>query len=124
MATTVSSFLCPSDGAPPPMIGSGPVNYDFCAGSGTGGGDATGADGAFILGPAISLANLTVGSSNTAAASEQRLGLAGPYSQTTPDPVPTPVSRAMARLAAGPSTDAACAGAPSGWLLNKGSGWW
>ena len=124
MATTVASFLCPSDGAPPPMAGSGPVNYAFCAGSGTGGGDATGADGAFILGPAMSLANLTDGSSQTAAASEQLLGLAGPYSQTTPDPVPSPASRAMARVAAGPLTYAACAGAPSGWLLNKGAGWW
>ncbi len=124
MATTVASFLCPSDGAPPPMDGSGPVNYAFCAGSGTGGGDATGADGAFILGPAMSLANLTDGSSHTAAASEQLLGLAGPYSQTTPEPIPFPASRAMARVAAGPLTDAACAGAPSGWLLNKGAGWW
>ena len=90
MATTVASFLCPSDGGPPPMDGSGPVNYAFCAGSGTGGGDATGADGAFILGPAMSMANLIDGSSQTAAASEQLLGLAGPYSQTTPEPIPIP----------------------------------
>jgi prepilin-type N-terminal cleavage/methylation domain-containing protein/prepilin-type processing-associated H-X9-DG protein len=124
MATTVASFLCPSDGAPAPMAGSGPVNYAFCAGSGSGGGDATAADGAFILGPAMSLANLTDGASNTAAASEQLLGLAGPYSQTTPEPIPSPTSRAMARVAAGPLTDAGCAGAPSGWLLNKGAGWW
>ena len=117
MATTIVSFLCPSDGAPAPMAGSGPVNYAFCSGFGVGGGDATGADGAFILGPAMSLANLTDGSSNTAAASEQLLGLARPYSQTTPAPIPSPASRAMARVAAGPLTDEACAGAPSGWLL-------
>ncbi len=124
MATSVASFLCPSDGYPPPMAGSGPVSYAFCAGSGIGGGDATNADGTFILGPAMSMANLTDGASNTAAASEQLLGIAGPYSQTTPVPIPTPASRAMARLAAGPLTDAACAGAPFGWLLNKGAGWW
>ncbi|MFO0960359.1 MAG: DUF1559 domain-containing protein [Isosphaeraceae bacterium] len=124
MATTVASFLCPSDGAPPPMPGSGPVSYAFCAGSGVGGGEAAGADGAFVLGPAISLAGITDGASQTAAASEQRLGIAGTYSQTTPDPVPSPPSRAMARVAAGPLTDESCAGAPSGWLLNKGSGWW
>src|SRR6185312_3283141 len=41
-----------------------------------------------------------------------------------PDPIPAPASRAMARVAAGPLTDAGCAGAPSGWLLNKGAGWW
>ena len=93
-------------------------------GSGIGGGDATGADGTFILGPAMSLADLTDGSSTTVAASEQRLGLAGPYSQTTPAPIPSPPSRAMARVAAGPLTDSACAEAPSGWLLNKGAGWW
>src|SRR3954447_14112747 len=113
MATTVASFLCPSDGAPAPMAGSGPVNYAFCSGSGIGGGDATGADGVFILGPAMSVAGLTDGSSNTVAASEQLLGVAGPYSQTTTDPIPTPASRAMARVAAGPLTDAACGGAPS-----------
>src|SRR3954447_16380521 len=113
MATAVASFLCPSDGAPPPMVGSGPVNYAFCSGSGSGGGEAAGADGAFILGPAMSLADLTDGSSNTASASEQLLGVAGPYSQTTTDPIPTPASRAMARVAAGPLTDAACGGAPS-----------
>src|SRR4051795_2196329 len=124
MATTVASFLCTSDGAPAPMAGSGPVNYAFCSGSGVGGGDAAGADGAFILGPAMSLADMTDGSSNTAAASEQLLGLAGPYSQTTPLPIPSPPSRAMARMAAGPLTDETCAGAPSGWLLNKGAGWW
>jgi prepilin-type N-terminal cleavage/methylation domain-containing protein/prepilin-type processing-associated H-X9-DG protein len=124
MATSVAVFLCPSDNAPPPMLSSGPVNYAFCAGSGIGGGDATGADGAFILGPAISVADLRDGTSTTVAASEQLLGLAGPYSQTTSQPIPIPHSRAMARVAAGPLTDLGCAGAPSGWLLNKGAGWW
>ncbi len=124
MATTVASFLCPSDGAPPPMAGSGPVNYAFSAGTGAGGGEAALADGAFMLGPALSLASLTDGASHTAAASEQLLGLAGPYSQPAPGPVPRPAARAMARVAAGPLTDAACDGAPAGWLLNKGAGWW
>jgi prepilin-type processing-associated H-X9-DG protein len=124
MGTSVAIFLCPSDGAPAPIGESGPVNYAFCSGSGIGGGDATGADGVFILGPALSLANLIDGSSVTVAASEQLLGLAGPYSQTTPEPIPSPHSRAMARVAAGPLTDPACGKAPSGWLLNKGAGWW
>jgi len=64
------------------------------------------------------------GTSQTAAASEQRLGIAGPYSQTTPTPVPSPRMRAMARVVAGPLTDATCAAAGNGWLLNKGAGWW
>ena len=65
----------------------------------------------------------TDGTSQTAAASEQLLGIAGPYSQTSPTPVPAPWSRAMAR-GAGPLTDTDCAAAGSGWLLNKGASWW
>jgi len=124
MATQVALFLCPSDGAPPPAVGTGPTNYAFCAGDGSNGGDATNADGVFILGPAESVANVTDGTSLTAAASEQILGIAGPYSQTTPLPVPIPWTWAMARVVAGPLTDPACALAPDGWLLNKGSSWW
>ena len=124
MATQVALFLCPSDGAPPPAAGTGPTNYAFCSGDGSNGGDATNADGAFILGLPQSVATVTDGSSQTAAASEQLLGIAGPYSQTTPTPVPLPWTRAMARVVAGPLTDAACAVAGDGWLLNKGSSWW
>ena len=74
MATQVSLFLCPSDGAPPPAVGTGPTNYAFCSGDGSNGGDATNANGAFILGPAQSVASLTDGTSQTAAASEQIAG--------------------------------------------------
>jgi len=124
MATVVGLFLCPSDGAPPPAVGSGPTNYAFCSGNGSGGGDATNANGAFILGVPQSVATIIDGTSQTAAASEQLLGIAGPYSQTTPTPVPSPWYRAMARVVAGPLTDPACALAGDGWLLNKGSSWW
>jgi len=124
MATQVSLFLCPSDGAPPPAVGTGPTNYAFCAGDGSNGGDATNANGVFILGPAQSVASLRDGTSLTVAASEQILGIAGPYSQTTSEPVPVPWTRAMARVLAGPLTDHACATAGDGWLLNKGSSWW
>jgi prepilin-type N-terminal cleavage/methylation domain-containing protein/prepilin-type processing-associated H-X9-DG protein len=124
MATEVSLFLCPSDGAPPPAAGTGPTNYAFCSGDGSGGGDATNANGAFILGPAQSVASLRDGTSLTTAVSEQILGIAGPYSQTTPTPVPVPWTRAMARVTVGPLTDAACALSGNGWLLNKGSSWW
>jgi prepilin-type N-terminal cleavage/methylation domain-containing protein/prepilin-type processing-associated H-X9-DG protein len=124
MATRVALFLCPSDGAPAPAADSGPCNYAFCSGDGANGGDATGANGAFILGPSRSVADLADGSSQTAAASEQLLGIAGPYSQPSPTPVPSPWARAMARVAAAPLTDPDCAAAGSGWLLNKGAGWW
>jgi prepilin-type processing-associated H-X9-DG protein len=124
MAVQITTFLCPSDGAPPPAIGSGPTNYAFCSGDGSGGGDATNARGAFILGMPQSVETIIDGTSQTAAASEQLLGIAGPYSQTTPTPIPSPWYRAMARVVAGPLTDPACALASNGWLLNKGSSWW
>jgi prepilin-type processing-associated H-X9-DG protein len=124
MAVQVSTFLCTSDGAPPPAIGSGPTNYAFCSGDGSGGGDATNARGAFILGIPQSVERIIDGTSQTAAASEQLLGIAGPYSQTTSKPIPSPWYRAMARVVAGPLTDPACALAGDGWLLNKGSSWW
>ncbi len=108
MATRVSTFLCPSDGAPAPFADSGPCNYVFCTGDGSNGGDATGANGTFILGPAVSMADITDGSSGTVAASEQLLGIAGPYTQTTPTPVPMPTVRAFSRVAAVPLTDGAC----------------
>ncbi len=124
MAVAVSTFLCPSDGAPAPMAGLGPASYAFNAGSGSNGGDATGADGTFVLGPAHSLADLLDGSSTTVAASEQLLGISGPsYTQTAPSPIPQPQGRAMAHVAAGPLTDASCRGAAKGWLLNKGAAW-
>jgi prepilin-type N-terminal cleavage/methylation domain-containing protein/prepilin-type processing-associated H-X9-DG protein len=124
MATRVALFLCPSDGGPPPDPTAGPSNYAFCAGTGSNGGDATNADGTFILGPAISVAGIFDGTSGTAAVSEQPLGIPGSYTQTTSTPVPSPLVRAFARMAAGPLTDAGCASAPSGWLLYKGANWW
>jgi prepilin-type N-terminal cleavage/methylation domain-containing protein/prepilin-type processing-associated H-X9-DG protein len=124
MATQVSLFLCPSDGAPAPAAGAAPGNYAFCSGDGSNGGDATNADGVFILGLAESVAAVTDGTSQTAAASEGTLGIAGPYSQTTPTPIPSPLSRAMARMAVAPLTDLGCAAASDGWLLNRGYGWW
>ena len=124
MGTRVDSFLCPSDGAPPPADDSGPINYAFCTGSGVNGGEATGADGTFVLGPALTVASILDGTSATAAAAEQLLGIAGPYTQTSPTPAPFPLERAFARVSVPPLTDAACAVAPNGWLFNKGAGWW
>ena len=120
MATTVALFLCPSDGAPPPTADSGPTNYAFCAGDGSDGGDATGANGAFILGPAISLADLTDGRATTVAASEQLLGIAGPYTQTTPTPVPSPRAARSPGSPPAPLTDAACAAAGAAGCSTRG----
>jgi prepilin-type processing-associated H-X9-DG protein len=117
-------FLCPSDGAPAPATDSGPCSYAFCAGDGSNGGDATNANGAFILGPPQSVASLTDGTSQTAAASELLLGIAGLYTQTSPTPVPSPWTRAAAHVAVAPLSESACDAAGAGWLLNKGAAWW
>ena len=124
MSTRIAIFLCPSDGAPSPLPESGPTNYAFCSGDGSGGGDATGANGSFILGRAISMADLIDGLSASVAASESLLGIAGPYTQTTPTPVPRERERAFARAWLAPLTEAACASAERGWMLHKGAGWW
>jgi len=124
MAVHVETFLCPSDGVPAPAADSGPTNYTFCAGDGSNGGEAAAANGVFILGPAITIAQIVDGTSQTAAISEQPLGIAGPYNQVSPTPVPQPVTRAFARASAPPLTDAACAASAPGWLLNKGAAWW
>ena len=115
MATRVAIFNCPSDGAPPPSADSGPTNYVLCTGDGSNGGDATGADGTFILGRSISIADLLDGTSQTAAASEQWLGVAGPYSLPPGSGTPSPFQRSFSRLANPPLTDSACASAPDGW---------
>jgi hypothetical protein len=81
-------FLCPSDGAEAPVPDSAPVNYVFCTGDGANGGEATGANGAFILGRPQSMSTIRDGASNTVAASEQVLGIAGPSSQAAAAPGP------------------------------------
>ena len=136
MSAKVNFFLCPSDSAQPPSplaggLTSGPSNYQFCTGDGSPGsanpGDAgvmVAANGAFILGPAQSIANLTDGSSGTVAASEQLIGPAagGASTQSGATPMPQDVRRAAA-IGSTPLSDAGCA-APSGWRLDKGYGWW
>ena len=123
MGTRVTMFLCPSDGSAAPAADSGPTNYAFCSGDGSNGGDALRAPGMFTMEP-HSPADVIDGLSQTVAASEGPLGIAGPYSQPSPLPVPSPLIRAFARMAAGPLTDSGCASAPDGWLMNKGSSWW
>ncbi|WP_422928844.1 DUF1559 domain-containing protein [Singulisphaera sp. PoT] len=124
MAIRVASFLCPGDGAAAPAPDTGPSNYTFCSGDGGNGGDATNANGVFILGRSQSVATILDGTSQTAAVSEQWLGIAGPYSLPAGSNPPSPLPRAFARVSAAPLTDAGCAVAGNGWLLNKGACWW
>lgn len=123
-AITLGSFLCPSDGAPPPDPTSGPTNYAFATGDGVTGpngpGDPTAANGVFILGPPQSLATINDGSSGTVAASEALVGVAGPASITT---LPSSVQRTLAKSGNAALDDAGCF-SPIGWQMDKGVGWW
>ena len=147
MATKVAFFMCPSDAAGPQATlpdGSntfGPSNYHFCTGDGQPGsghvGDAGNpnngaipADGAFILGRPQSMASITDGSSNTAAASEQLIGPASGSATTVAGA--TPPSSDLRRMAVyvtsvplpdnGPTVG--CNVAIAGWRLDKGYAWW
>ncbi|MFO0908617.1 MAG: DUF1559 domain-containing protein [Isosphaeraceae bacterium] len=135
LSTSVSFFLCPSDGqaAPSRITGgavSAPTNYHFCTGDGSPTsaniGDAgltVPANGAFILGPPQSMATIIDGSSATAAASEQLIGTANGGASTQSGPTrPSDVRRAAA-IGSTPLSDAGCAN-PTGWRLDKGTGWW
>ncbi len=145
ISAKVGFFLCPSDGAPPSVTlpdgvsTYGPTNYHFCTGDGQPGsgrvGDAgnpnnaaVAADGAFILGPPQSMATITDGSSNTAAASEQLIGPASGGVTTTAGPTPPQDARRGAvYVASSPLPDdptAGCNGMIAGWRLDKGYGWW
>ncbi len=125
----VGVFLCPSDAKAGPDPTSGPTNYVFCTGDGlassVGVGDPTGANGGFILGMPQSMASLVDGSSNTAAASEQLVGI-GIGSQSSGTPVPGDVRRLFVLDSGGaPDLNGGCAtAAASGWELDKGVGWW
>ncbi|MDX2038946.1 MAG: DUF1559 domain-containing protein [Isosphaeraceae bacterium] len=135
LSTTVNTFLCPSDGQSPPSLlqagmFSGPTNYHFCTGDGSPAsanpGDAglsVPANGAFILGPPQSVATITDGTSGTVAASEQLLGMAAGGPSTVTGAVPPGERRRAAAIGSRPLSDAGCA-APTGWRLDKGTGWW
>jgi prepilin-type N-terminal cleavage/methylation domain-containing protein/prepilin-type processing-associated H-X9-DG protein len=83
----VSLFLCPSDRMERVTTADGflggegrqfaPTNYQFCAGSGSGGGDVTTADGVFREDVITRHQAITDGLSNTAFTSESLLGTGG-----------------------------------------------
>lgn len=132
----VDTFLCPSDGQPAPgkLLGggvSGPTNYHFCTGDGSPDavnpgdvGVTSPANGVFVLGVAHNIATITDGSSKTIAGSEMVIGTAagGASTQSGVTGLPHDTQR-IAVMTSLPLTDAGCA-SPSGWRLDKGTGWW
>ena len=126
MQTTISIFLCPSDGSPAPDPNNGPTNYVFCTGDGivssgaasdftVGVGSVTGANGVFIRDSPQSFATVVDGSSNTVAASESLLG--------NGSPPPYEFGRLLAFTSVTSLTEADCQAAAFGYLP-KGSQWY
>ncbi|MBI1312558.1 DUF1559 domain-containing protein [bacterium] len=130
---TISSYLCPSDhgrsvGSGYGVAAFGPANYVANLGSGlkvTASGNQHGspydADGVMYADSSIRLADITDGTSNTAAMSETLLG-EGTTSSSGATP-PADPSRVYAYLDTYPSTvsDAACL-APNRWNLDQHRG--
>ena len=144
MTAKVAFFLCPSDG----LTGQatlvdgvttfGGTNYHFCAGDGQPGSGHVGdagypvvgaatADGAFVLGPAQSVATITDGSSQTVAGSEQLIGTAsGTTTTIAGSAVPAQARRAAVYVTGAIPDDPVngCNNAIAGWRLDKGYAWW
>jgi prepilin-type N-terminal cleavage/methylation domain-containing protein/prepilin-type processing-associated H-X9-DG protein len=83
-------FLCPSDTGERVKTEMGPTNYAVCAGSGGGGGTPFDTDGIFFVNSATTIAQITDGTSKTAAMAESLLGIdtpstAGAFSGYTPE---------------------------------------
>ena len=73
-AQVIPEFLCPSDHSNRVKPQTGPTNYAVCSGSGAGGGTPFETDGVFYVNSATTFAQITDGSSHTAAFSESVLG--------------------------------------------------
>lgn len=102
--TVVPTFLCPSDDYRSLHAVFAPTNYALCTGTGVGGGTPLDTDGVFYVNSKTGFKNILDGSSNTIAASESLLGVAGAQNR---DP------RVAYRFTfSAPLTDASCNSAP------------
>ncbi|HEY2882654.1 MAG TPA: DUF1559 domain-containing protein [Pirellulales bacterium] len=107
VALMIPEFLCPSDRVERVRADFGPTNYAVCSGSGIGGGTPFDTDGVFYANSRVRIADITDGTSKTAAISESVLGEPGNPPPGTPKANADP---RMAYLFAGavPLTEASC----------------
>jgi len=116
-SAVVAAFVCPADaaGGRVPGVGYGATSYPACAGSGANGGSLAAADGAFFLGSAVRVADVTDGTSNTAAFAERPIG---------PGAGVTDPRLVMLELpGAADPTPPACAPAAGAWNGERGGKW-
>ncbi len=117
-SVVVPAFVCPADPSAGrvPGVTYGGTSYPGCAGSGANSGSLTGADGVFFLGSAVRVADITDGTSNTAAFAERPLG---PGVGASAD-----VRGVMRELpAAADPSPTACAAAARPWNGERGAKW-
>jgi prepilin-type N-terminal cleavage/methylation domain-containing protein/prepilin-type processing-associated H-X9-DG protein len=117
--STVPALLCPADPIQGrvPGVEYGATNYAGCAGSGAASGTLTNADGVFFLASAVSIKDITDGTSNTAAFSERPLGPGTPTDAESLNVI-------IEFPAASDPTPTACASASGGtWNGERGGKW-
>jgi prepilin-type N-terminal cleavage/methylation domain-containing protein/prepilin-type processing-associated H-X9-DG protein len=120
VAQVVKTFLCPSDRLVQVLPDRGPGNYVAGAGSGAGGGDANHADGLFFVNSRTRIADVTDGTSNTAALSESLLG---PGGADVTDPKLVDPQTMYAGLGTSAVLSEAACQSPPAWKVNRGATW-
>src|SRR5262249_12608968 len=122
-STVVKLFVCPSDSGSGRVLGSNFAgnNYAGCVGTGVNAGDYVTGDGVFLLNRPVRFADITDGTSNTAAFSELLLG----NGSNSTGGAPADPRRQFVQPAGSTVTNAAAC-TPSGgttWSGNRGDRW-
>jgi prepilin-type processing-associated H-X9-DG protein len=119
----VRLLLCPAAAADARVLGSpyGGTTYAANAGSGRNAGTLTGADGVFFLGSAVRVADITDGTTSTAAFSERMLGEGN--GRTASDPGLSRLAMREIPASIDPTPSSCTAGGAGSWNHERGAKW-